>query len=345
MVGASLAVSFRGAPIFSRGFGLANIEHGVPVVPDTVFCIASVTKPITAVGILKLVDEKRLDLDAKVMEVLRGLSPLPGHKLSDPRFHQITVHHLLYHAGGLPRDVSIPDRRRPARDIEQEEEVEAELKYRALLGKPLLSDPGTEHLYSNAGFIVLRLVIERVTGEPYERWIRENILHPMGIRQMRLEHAGEYERGEAHRYRPGGREPAPRLASNWLASATELVRFASAVAGSGGRPFLSETMTQQMLALPPGMKPNRRGGHVGLGWDTVRQSPGGTRFSKNGGKPGIHVWLEHLESGIDWAVMFNTDPPKEKDVLGEARRRLLPIFRRSISEAGIASPQEPETED
>ncbi|HEY5313277.1 MAG TPA: serine hydrolase domain-containing protein, partial [Pirellulales bacterium] len=325
-------ISHRGQSVLRRGYGLADVQRQLPVKPDTLFSTASVTKPFTAIGVLKLVGEGRLALDAPIVEVLKDLAPLPGQQIADPRFRQVTVHQLLYHAGGFPHDVSVQmptTSGEPGDDLSEEKAVRM---YRKALGLPLEFDPGSTHKYSNFGFVVLRLVIEHAAGQPYEPYIQEQVLRPMGIERMRMEQSGDYLPNETHRYREGGQQPAVRQAANWLAPATALARFASMVAGSGGgTPFLGPRLTQQMLALPPGVQPNRNGGHVGLGWDRAEQLATGFQFSKNGGKGGVRAWLEHLPYEVDWAVLYNTNPPDKHDVLGETRKRLLPIFERKFA--------------
>ncbi len=267
-----------------------------------------------------------MDLDARLMPLLRDVHPLPGQRLADPRFHKITIHHLLFHGGGLPHDARLPVKANGEEGVE--EEAKAQLQYRWLLGQRLKFDPGTQHAYSNAGFIVLRLVIERVAGQEYEPFMREHVLKPMGITHMRMEAPGDYRPDESHRYRPGGREPAVRNVANWLATGTGLARFASTVAGSAGPPFLGEKVTALMLERPPSLNLQQQTGHVGLGWDTVQRLPNGYRFSKNGGKPGVQAWLEHLPTGIDFALLFNTSPPKEgPNPLPEARKLLYAAFQ------------------
>jgi len=101
-----------------------------------------------------------------------------------------------------------------------------------------------------------------------------------------------------------------------LASAGDLVRFAAAVAGSGARrPLLNPQVTAEMFAVPPTREAKRQNGsHFGLGWDSVWSYAGGRyRFSKNGFKPGVQSWLEHLESDVDWAVLLNADSPEKEE--------------------------------
>jgi CubicO group peptidase (beta-lactamase class C family) len=327
IAGASMAIAYQGRIVSDRGYGFADVETRQPVEPRTLFSTASVSKSITGIGILKLVEEGRLGLNARMVELLGDLRPLRGERIADPRFREITVHELLFHGSGLPHDM--PEEK----DSTAFDERGKDRGYRALMDERLLFDPGTEHKYSNAGFIILELIIERVTGQRYEPFIHQHVLRPMGIARMQLERPGGYVPEETHRYLPGGRRPAQRRAANWLAPSGALARFASAVAGSGGGPtFLNPRTMALMLEYPPSLRAagreQERRAHVGLGWDTVETFPNGTfRFSKNGGKPGVQAWLEHLETGIDWALLFNTGEPKEaSNPLGEARKMMYGAF-------------------
>lgn len=328
VVGASLAIAHAGDVVLERAYGLADLQSGRPVTPATLFSLASVSKPFTAVGILALVGQGRLDLNARVVDVLNDLGPLPGQQIADPRFRQITVHQLLYHGGGLIHDA--PSSSTPRGEPFDREDIVG--RYRALLSRPLLFEPGTQSKYSNAGFMILELVCERVAGESYEPFIQEAIFQPLGITHMRREHGENYLPEETRRYHANHR-PAPRLVGNWLATPRAIVRFASAVAGSGGRPtFLAPEITQRMFAKPASLHIDRPH-HVGLGWDSVRNFPDGRRrFSKNGGKPGVQSWLEHLECGVDWGVLLNTDNLERQGTkpIGQIRKAALAMFERTL---------------
>ncbi|HLJ91562.1 MAG TPA: serine hydrolase domain-containing protein [Gemmataceae bacterium] len=333
IAGASLAIAHAGRLVVSKGYGLANVAKRVPVQPDTLFSIASVTKAITGVAVLKLVDAGKLELDARLVDVLHDLKPLPGKRIADARFRNITVHHLLYHAGGFPGHVKSDQ----AEDIDMEGEdtdkdADIALRYRTLMSEPLEFAPGSQSHYSNIGFLVLRLVIEHAAGEGYEEYVRAKLLKPRGITRMHLETEGNYEPNEAHRYQAGGRKPARRMVANWLASATDLVHFLVAVDGGLGQPFLSKKARTAMLAAPLPPNPKRpNAGHVGLGWDVVRQFPEGHRYAKSGGKPGIQAWLEHMENGVDWAFLYNTNAPNGRSSRGETVKRMHEAFQKIVA--------------
>jgi hypothetical protein len=150
-----------------------------------------------------------------------------------------------------------------------------------------------------------------------------------------MEASGDYRPDESHRYRAGGHEPAIRNVANWLATGTSLAHFAAAVAGSGGPLFLGPKVTEVMFERPRSLNLPPQGGHVGLGWDTVQNLPTGYRFSKNGGKPGVQAWLEHLPSGIDFAILFNTSSPKDgPQPMPEARKLLYRAFQDILGATG-----------
>jgi N-acyl-D-amino-acid deacylase len=313
--GGALALAKDGRLVLARGYGLADVEKREPVRPDMLFGVASVSKSITAVTVLKLVEEAKLTLDEPVLKALGPLDPPPG-KTEDPRWHKITVRMLLNHSGGWNSDKSgdpngLSDR--VAKELNVPLPVNRRQLIRYMLGRPLDFDPGTESHYSNFGFTVLGAVIEHITGEPYGEYVRRQTLVPMGISHARLPGTErEYRPDQAHRYAVKSKPLPPRHsaigdpAGGWEFSAVELVEFLCAVDGSRGTCFLSDEMMHQMIAPPkPPLKIRPNGSYFGLGWDTVRPGPHGQSYSKNGGLPGIRSFFGHTADGVDWAVLFN----------------------------------------
>jgi N-acyl-D-amino-acid deacylase len=313
VAGGSLAIAKDGRLVLARGYGLADIQTQRPVTPETLFCIASVTKAISAVAALRLVDLRKLHLNARLVDVLADLAT--KGRFGDPRFRDITVHHLLYHASGIPDRVKTGGDEPGALVDEEGGSREAVAMYHAAAAGRLDFAPGTDHRYSNSGYLILRLAIERGAGQPYESFVQEKVLKPMGISRIVMETAQPIAEETARYVRgPRGLRPAGRNPVNWLATPTDMVRFLSAVAGTRGAAFLSPKMYRAMVAPPPPPLETRPGAkHVGLGWDAVRNTPDGDRFSKNGGKPGVSAWLEHLPNGVDWAFMINTTSANKEE--------------------------------
>jgi N-acyl-D-amino-acid deacylase len=187
--GGALAVVKDRRLAYTRGYGWADRENKVPVKPTSLFRIASISKPFTAVAVLKLTEEKKLRLDAPVWGLLELASRVPARKNADERWKQTTVRHLLQHTGGWDRDKSFDPMFRPreiARSFGLPSPPDPRVIIRYMLGKTLDFDPGTRYAYSNFGYCVLGRVIERISGTSYEKFVREKVQAPIGIRRMRI---------------------------------------------------------------------------------------------------------------------------------------------------------------
>ena len=189
--GAALAVSYHGRLVYSRGFGHADREKKEPVEPDSLFRIASVSKPFTATAVMHLVQKGKLKLDDKVFEILKLEPHLErGHRV-DPRLHQIEVLHCLQHTGGWDRDKSFdPMGAATAEAVAKAFKVPLPIIPKQIveymMGQPLDFTPGTAYAYSNFGYCVLGRVIQAIAGHPYHEFVERQILAPLGIRRMRL---------------------------------------------------------------------------------------------------------------------------------------------------------------
>lgn len=175
--GLAVAVIKDGQMVFNRGYGIAEPVGAVPVTPDTRFHWWSMTKMATALGILELVDQGRISLDDPVAKYLPFFRVHTGSPDATP----ITIHMLLNHSSGLKDTM-------PAMmgwvHFDDENRNQTELLRRVLPDYAKLGDaPGQSRSYSNLGYIVLGVVIERVTGQRFEPYIETEVLAPLGIRQ------------------------------------------------------------------------------------------------------------------------------------------------------------------
>jgi N-acyl-D-amino-acid deacylase len=252
--GASLAITKDGRLVYARGFGYADAEAKEPVKPTSLFRIASISKPFTVAAVLQLVEQGKLKMDDKIFPIL-NLEPLleDGAKL-DPRWKEITVEQVLRHKGGWDRDASGDPMFMPikiAKAFKADPPANQVQIIRYMMGKPLDHDPGKKEVYSNFGYCILGRVIERVSGETFEDYVRKNILKPLGIKTMRLGRTLENQRapGEVKYYDSregkavlgpnfGKKVPTPYGAWNleamdshggWISSAVDVARFASAL--------------------------------------------------------------------------------------------------------------------
>lgn len=158
-----------GQPIESRGYGMANIELGVPNSPETVFRLGSVTKQFTGMAIVLLQERGKLSVNDSICKYL---SDCPQ------AWQPITIKNLLTHTAGIPNYTEFPDFTKTA----AAETTAAELTNR-FRDKPLQFALGEKFAYSNSGYFLLGTIIERASGKPYADFLQENIFAPLGMKQ------------------------------------------------------------------------------------------------------------------------------------------------------------------
>lgn len=166
--GVSLAVLRKGEIVLLRSYGLANVEHQVPVKPETIFQSGSIGKQFTAAAVMILVQENRLALTDKILKYFPD---------GPTTWKDITVWHLLTHTSGLgdyPPEIDLK------RDYTDDQYYEAFKK------APLDFEPGTSWNYSNVGYVMLGMLIGKVTGRFYGEFLKERIFQPLGMTTARL---------------------------------------------------------------------------------------------------------------------------------------------------------------
>jgi len=331
--GAAIAVVKGRRLVYARGYGWADREKQEPARADSLFRIASISKPFTSAAIVQLVGRGRLSMDAEAFGIL-GMTPAPG---GDPRLSKITVRQLLHHAGGWDRDKSGDPMfmsKRIARATGTPEPARQEAIIRYMLGQPLDWPPGEHFAYSNFGYCVLGRIIEKVSGQEYAEYVKQNILSPIGIERMRLGASLESGRapGEVKYYMPdgttsqsvfpgaAGRVPEPyggfcleTMDSHgaWIASAIDLVRFATALDDPGRQNWIRDQF-RRLLYEPPAPPVSRKPDgtlaafYYGCGWD-VRPvgRKGKANYWHNGSLPGTFTLLVRRWDGLSWTVLFN----------------------------------------
>ncbi len=315
--GGALAIAKDGKLVLVRGYGLANLKTREPVSTASLFSIASISKTVTAVAVLGLIDQQKFSLDDKVYSLLGKPRPL-GQPTIDPRVEQITVRQLLLHAAGWNSKAN-PDPLREARKIARQFQdklpLSADAMMRYGLSQPLDVDPGKEIHYSNFCYFLAKMIVEHAARQPYESYVRQKVLLPMGITEMRLESLGPgYAVGEVRRYAggnrelAGGREQVAAPAGNWLASPVDLIRFLTGFDGTRGKSCLSGSSCSTMIADPPDPLGKRRDGtHAAIGWDVVGGDGDDVLCRKSGVAAGVRTYIEHRPGGIDWILMLNSD--------------------------------------
>jgi CubicO group peptidase (beta-lactamase class C family) len=313
--GGALAMAKDGKLVFAKGYGLADLA-GEEARPTTLFSLASLSKPITAAAILKLIQEGKLRLDDLILEVLAHI-PAPRGARVDPRLRKVTIRQALNHSGGWDRNVSgDPANWAPqiARRLSVPMPPSPDQFISFVLSLPLDFEPGSQSHYSNVGYIMLGAVIEKLSGQTYEAYVQKNVLAPMGITRARLHKGGlQYFPGEARRYLVGNSEALPPLqqpmlqaAGGWSASPLDMVRFLTALDGSRGKPFLDDKTFALMLEAPPApLRVQANGNFNGIGWVLTFKDAQRFGYAQDGSWHGARAFMKRSPNGVNWCLAFN----------------------------------------
>ena len=172
--GLAVAVVLGGEPIYTKAFGVKNVDNQAALTADSLFHWASVTKPFVATAIMQLVEQGKIDLDAPVVKYL------PYFQVDDPQSSKITIGQMVSHTSGMP-DVINYQWDQPVYD-----DGALERYVRSLSSKKLIAPPGEKRRYSNMAFEVLGNVIAKVSAMTFEDYVQENILVPLGMAKSTL---------------------------------------------------------------------------------------------------------------------------------------------------------------
>lgn len=170
--GGQLLVSHAGKILFNEAYGLANIFSGQPVTRETLYDLASLTKPLaTTLAVMVLIQDGKLRLDQTLSEIISDVNNTPKAG--------IQIRHLLYHISGLPdyRPYYIDMNRLPV-------VLRKDALRKKLVSEPLVSDVGTQTLYSDIGFMFLQWVIEEISGTVLDDFVEKRIFEPAGIQNL-----------------------------------------------------------------------------------------------------------------------------------------------------------------
>ncbi len=277
--GAAVLVERGGETLLRDAFGMAELELGVPLEPEHVFRLGSITKQFTSVGILMLAEEGSLSLDDEITRFLPGY-PTEGHR--------ITVEDLLHHTAGIRSYTAMPEWRVRMRD-----DLEPDSLIAIFRDQPLDFEPRSEWEYSNSGYALLGKVIEVASGQSYQEFIRNRIFEPLGMDDSYY--------GDPSRIIPGRAEGYERTDDGWrnddylsmtspysagalLSTVDDLDRWYDALeAGDVVHPALL------VRAYTPARLTDGRSTGYGFGW-TIGDLAGRTTIEHGGG---INGFLTH----------------------------------------------------
>jgi len=343
--GATVAIMKNGKILMARGYGWSDMSSGQAMQPYSLFRIASVSKTLTAVAILKLVEQNKLRLDDKVFNILNDLAPLNGRGIS-PRLYEITVRDLLQMSSGWNTDgpgsfdpMFGPWSSRMINTLSGKIPPSCVQGTRLMMGIPLRYRPGTTFSYSNLNYCLLGMIINKVNNQPYgaagyQTYVQQNVLLPSGIQDMQIGRTQLYNRlpGEVkyYAYQPSNQtnvsglpySDTDILAKNysdggWIGSAPDLANYLQAL--NSGR-ILSPRMLSVMLEKPSFQK--KPSNYFAMGW-TVKTVNGHRIWSKHGSFTGTIAQVIQRDDGTSYVALFNMQPGSKVQFLNQVQRVLL----------------------
>lgn len=321
IAGASIAIAKDGKLIYARGFGYADTASKTETQPYSQFRIASISKLVTAVGIMKLVEEGKLSLTDTVFGPSGILNDPYFSEPKDKRVYSITVEELLSHEAGwtqrygdqmfMPLII--------AEKMGVKPPVDTKTIVRFALDMRLHYTPGKGKAYSNLGYGVLGLIIEKVSGISYENFCKQTLLEPLGIYDMKIAGNLHSEKApfEVTYYVPSdiilkpsiygtGELVSPSYGGNdirslggagaWIATAPDLMRLLLAVDGFKTRPDILNDQNIRFMT-------DNNNGFAPVGWKATTLD--GTWW-RTGSFPGSAGMMKRQSDGISWVVLFNS---------------------------------------
>lgn len=325
LTGACVAIAFEGKLVYTRGFGWANKEDTVRMQPYNVLRVASVSKLITAVAVMRLVEAGRLNLDDLVFGENGLLNDSIFSDIKDERVRTITVHNLLNHSAGW--NVRYGDHMFMKQIIAQEMGVKLPISLHqivqfAVTRRKLHYMPGTSSQYCNLSYAILQLVIEKVSGVPYEKFVQLNVFDPLRIHDAHIaqnwdsqklpDEVRYYEVPEADtivaydgscnalKSRGGNDITTLGAAGGWAISPISLLRFMLAVDGNTSFPdIISQSSYQTMVNADEGFSP--------YGW--IMKDKNGDLW-RSGSLPGTTVLAKSCSNGFSFVFVANKSPWK-----------------------------------
>lgn len=295
--GVSIAITKNGKLVYLKSYGKMSATDNTPVTDNSLYRIASVSKPVTAVGIMKLLEANKLTLDSKVF----GTGGILGNDYPTTQMASltdITVRHLLHHTVGVwGNDGNDPMFKNPAMNHEQ-------LIKWTLDNYPATTGRGT-YRYSNFGYCLLGRIIEKLSGKTYEQFIKDEVLTPCGISNMSI--AGntlsDRKPNEVIYTGQSGYSPysynIPRMDSHggWIASAKDLAKFMIRVDGFSNKPDILKPATITAMTTPSVPSSN-----YAAGWGVNSAN----HWWHTGSLPGTAAEIIRASSGFSWVILCNS---------------------------------------
>ncbi len=269
-VGLAVGVVRNGRLESFYGHGCADIRSNRPITQDTVFRIASISKTFTAIAVMQLWENGLVDLDAPASDYLRAYRLIPPTQSSRPA----TVRDLLTHTAGVPEELHLSD----VFDPDFGESIRAGRRLPTLAefygdGIHLSAEPGARYVYSDHGFATLGQMVEDVSGEPFDAYLREHVFGPLGMADTDLVRSERVRSGLATGYTLRSDGPRPVTDREWVTAGAssiystprDMAGYVAALVGGGANEH-GRVLDQATLAtmFEPQYQPDPRVPGVGL---------------------------------------------------------------------------------
>lgn len=299
--GTVVLVAKDGKILFRKAYGLASVELEAPMQPGMVFRIGSITKQVTAAAVLKLMEEGKVDLEAPIA---RYVDELPK------AWEAVTVEQLLQHTGGIPTHKAAQNYKARMR----EDMTPAEILKAFAVDQPLEFEPDTKYRYTDTGYILLGMLIEKVSGQTYADFVQKRFFEPLGLKHMRYGSETELIPGLVPGYTKGPKPCAYRSTTQAFASgglvsdADDVARWLLAL--YEGKVLKPESLGRMMAPLKL-----KDGKEVGYGHGIGFRPLGKARLAGHaGGVPGFKSWAEADPATRTLVIILNnTDAPSGDD--------------------------------
>ena len=319
--GASFALMKNDSLIYAKGYGYANIADSIECTTANIFRVASVSKLITAVAIMKLCENGKLNLNSTVFGEEGILNDsLFTHRIRDKKIKNVTVEHLLRHTSGFSNPIGDAAFNQDivARTIHKPLPLSLDDMVEYASSNRLRARPGTRYDYSNIGYMVLSKIIEKVTNADYETYVKDSILAPIGCYDMYLaqNYPWQFKDNEVTYYEVKEAEEVPAFdgsskmvmkslggndvrglsgAGGWIASASELALFVSAINNNPAREdFLSAESISLMTHYSKHSRP--------IGWASVTAK----EWFRSGSMAGTSALIKKQRDGYTWIFISNS---------------------------------------
>ena len=296
----SVLIAEKGKVIYKKGFGMANMEWDIPNASNTKHRLGSISKQFTGMLILQLAEEGKIDLHVPITTYLPDYPKKSGDK--------ITTHHLLTHTSGIPNYTSFPDffndkSRNPYTPTDFVKEFsEKELDF----------TPGEKFSYSNSGYFLLGVLIEKISGKTYEEMLHEKIFTPLKMMNSGFDHHAEILKNRATGYEKNGNSfvnsryldmSIPYAAGSLYSTVEDLYLWDQAL-------YTNKLLSIKYMDLFFGKHVEAGGGHYSYGWFVRDESIGNTEekintISHGGGINGFNTTISRALNDKSLVVLLN----------------------------------------